>query len=200
MIKEIKIHYNPYANDFPVDKRLPKTICGQKNNGNETHIKDEVTCLVCKRTFKNVDKLMNGGLQEILDNEKRIKSMTFEEFENYERLNSSNQSDFYNKTNRVNKFYYKVDGKIVAYTEDHKFLGECIPGKRKYKPKIKSINEFNEYIFQFGKYIGKNIKEVEDVEYLKWVVNLNDLSMKDRKFIINELKSRGIKLPYNPYI
>ena len=197
MKKEIKIHYNPYANDFPVDKRLPKTICGQKNNGNETHIKDEVTCFVCKKTFKNVDRLMDGGLQEILDDEKRIKSMTFEELEDYERINLSNQSDFYNKTNRVNKFHYKVDNKIVAYTEDHKPL---VPGKRKYRPKINSINEFNEYIFQFGKYMGKNIKEVEDVEYLKWVVNLNQLSMKDRRFIINELKSRDVKLPYNPYI
>jgi hypothetical protein len=73
MNKEIKIHYNPYANDFPIDKRLPKTICGQKNNGNETHIKDGVTCFVCKRMFNNVDKFMNGGLQEMLEDENRIK-------------------------------------------------------------------------------------------------------------------------------
>jgi hypothetical protein len=77
MNKEIKIHYNPYANDFPVDKRLPKTICGQKNNGNETHIKNGVTCSVCKRMFKKVDTKM----EEI-----RINSMTEEEFLNYEHI------------------------------------------------------------------------------------------------------------------
>ena len=84
--KEIKIHYNPYANDSLIDKRLPKTICGQKNNGNETHIKDEVTCFVCKRMFNNVDRFMNGGLQEMLDHENKIKQMSFEELENFEHI------------------------------------------------------------------------------------------------------------------
>ena len=106
MNKEIKIHYNPYANDFPVDKRLPKTICGQKNNGNETHIKDGVTCSVCKRMFNNVDKFMNGGLQEILEDENRIKRMSFEEMENYERVNILNQQDKYNRFNIVDKHFY----------------------------------------------------------------------------------------------
>lgn len=77
MKKGIKIHYNPYANDFPVDKRLPKTICGKDNDGNETHIKDDVTCYLCKRMFKKVDAKME---------EFRIKSMTVEEFFNYEHI------------------------------------------------------------------------------------------------------------------
>jgi len=54
-----KIHYNPYASFIPVEDRLPKTICGAKNIGtNETHIKDDITCINCQRAYKNVRKYL----------------------------------------------------------------------------------------------------------------------------------------------
>lgn len=79
MEKILKIHYNPYADIFPIDKRLPKTICNQKNYGtNETHIKENVTCGVCKKSFKIVEKYM----KQIRYNKREFNSL--EELEDFE--------------------------------------------------------------------------------------------------------------------
>lgn len=181
MKKEIKIHYNPYANDFPMDKRLPKTICGQKNNGNETHIKDGVTCSVCKTMFNNVDKFMNGGLQEILEDENRIKRMSFEEMENYERVSILNQQNKYNRFNIVDKHFYIQGEKVIAYTTSNKFLGESIPGKKSKSTILEMVGD--KLIFLYGKYKGMDLKDIEDMKYLTWVTTLYKVKSEDRKLI-----------------
>lgn len=85
MEKTSKIHYNPYADIFPIDKRLPKTICNQKNYGtNETHIKENVTCGVCKKYFKRVDEFVQNGVHKVLKGMEEINSMSFEELEDFE--------------------------------------------------------------------------------------------------------------------
>lgn len=60
--------------------------------------------------------------------------------------------------------------------------------------KSPSINESNEFILKFGKYVGKNIKDVTDLGYIKWLLFSAELSYDDKDFIIDELKSRGINL------
>jgi len=60
--------------------------------------------------------------------------------------------------------------------------------------KSPSINESNEFILKFGKYAGKNIKELTDLNYITWLLFSAELSYKDKDYIIDELKSRGIEL------
>lgn len=181
MKKEIKIHYNPYANDFPMDKRLPKTICNQKNNGNETNIKDEVTCLVCKTMFNNVDKFMNGGLQEMLEDENKIKDISFEEMENRERVEMLSHQDKYNRFNIVDKNFYIQGEKIIAYTGSNKFLGESIPCKKFKSTILETVGD--KLIFLYGKYKGMDLNDIEDIKYLTWVTTLHKVKSEDKKLI-----------------
>jgi hypothetical protein len=88
-----KIHYNPYANEVPVENRLPKTICGIKNYGNESHIKDEVTCLLCKKMFDTVDGYMETKLKERVEDEWRLNSMSIEELDHREFLEWGHEYD-----------------------------------------------------------------------------------------------------------
>jgi hypothetical protein len=73
-----KIHYNPWVKKISVSNRPLKTVCGQKNNGNESHIKDEVTCAVCKG---------------IMEENERLNSMTIEELDNREYLEWGHEYD-----------------------------------------------------------------------------------------------------------
>lgn len=154
-------------------------------NGKEFSNKTDIMNFCRELIEKNKDKVLEG--QDLLFFKELIKS--------HPKSKKKLQFDYIKvEIDKLNRNYclwsYKKVGNIEVCDDIswHKCVNH-IP--------VVGYGKNIDYVFRFGKYKGKSIYEINDTNYIKWLLeNFKDMNKGD-KILINQFYKYGY-IPYNP--
>jgi len=153
------------------------------NNINFTS-KNEITNYVRNIINNNIDKKIEGNEYEFI-----IELLKYHPDWDHKSKNLNNIFVAIDKYNKNYCLFIRYENSTIDDISWH-YAIRHIPFTNQTIDKI-------DYIFQFGKYKNQSIYDIDDTNYLKWVINnVVNLKRKD-KILINQFIRYGY-IPYNP--